>query len=103
MKCSGKVYGMRVSMTQQSENFQGVIFTTITHSINQKHLLACYLVSERHTRSKVSCSGAQRLRLDNLILTHCLKSPISTIPPLLPPLISAADSDCDLSVVNIIF
>ena len=35
MKCSGKVYGMRVSMTQQSENFQGVIFTTITHSINQ--------------------------------------------------------------------
>ena len=103
MKCSGKVYGMRVSMTQQSENFQGVIFTTITHSINQKHLLACYLVSERHTRSKVSCSGAQRLRLDNLISTHCLKSPISTIPPLLPPLISAADSDCDLSVVNIIF
>ena len=103
MKCSGKVYGMRVSMTQQSENFQGVIFTTITHSINQKHLLACYLVSERHTRSKVSCSGAQRLRLDNLILTHCLKSPISTIPPLLPPLISAADSDCDLSVVDIIF
>ena len=103
MKCSGKVYGMRVSMTQQSENFQGVIFTTITHSINQKHLLACYLVSERHTRSKVSCSGAQRLRLDNLILTHCLKSPISTTPPLLPPLISAADSDCDLSVVNIIF
>ena len=103
MKCSGKVYGMHVSMTQQSENFQGVIFTTITHSINQKHLLACYLVSERHTRSKVSCSGAQRLRLDNLILTHCLKSPISTIPPLLPPLISAADSDCDLSVVNIIF
>ena len=103
MKCSGKVYGMHVSMTQQSENFQGVIFTTITHSINQKHLLACYLVSERHTRSKVSCSGAQRLRSDNLILTHCLKSPISTIPPLLPPLISAADSDCDLSVVNIIF
>ena len=103
MKCSGKVYGMHVSMTQQSENFQGVIFTTITHSINQKHLLACYLVSERHTRSKVSCSGAQRLPLDNLILTHCLKSPISTIPPLLPPLISAADSDCDLSVVNIIF
>ena len=103
MKCSGKVYGMRVSMTQQSENFQGVIFTTITHSINQKHLLACYLVSERYTRSKVSCSGAQRLRLDNLILTHCLKSPISTIPPLLLPLISAADSDCDLSVVNIIF
>ena len=103
MKCSGKVYGMHVSMTQQSENFQGVIFTTITHSINQKHLLACFLVSERHTRSKVSCSGAQRLPLDNLILTHCLKSPISTIPPLLPPLISAADSDCDLSVVNIIF
>ena len=103
MKCSGKVYGMRVSMNQQSENFQGVIFTTITHSINQKHLLACYLVSERHTRSKVSCSGAQRLRLDNLILTYCLKSPISTTPPLLPPLISAADSDCDLSVVNIIF
>ena len=104
MKCSGKVYGMHVSMTQQSENFQRLIFTTITHSINQKHLFACYLVSERHTRSKVSCSGAQRLRLDNLILTHCLKSPISTIPPpLLPSLISAADSDCDLSVVNIIF
>ena len=66
MKCSGKVYGMHVSMTQQSENFQRLIFTTIT-SINQKHLLACYLVSERHTRSKVSCSGTQRLRLGNLI------------------------------------
>ena len=101
MKCSGKVYGMRVSMTQQSENFQGVIFTTITHSINQKHLLACYLVSERHTRSKVSCSGAQRLRLDNLILTHCLKSPISTIPPsslpLFPPLIAIVTSVLSIS------
>ena len=67
MKCSGKVYRMHVSMTQQSENFQRLIFTTITQSINQKHLLACYLVSERHTRSKVSCSGTQRLRLGNLI------------------------------------
>ena len=37
MKCSGKVYGMHVSMTQQSENFQRLIFTTITQSINQKH------------------------------------------------------------------
>ena len=101
MKCSGKVYGMHVSMTQQSENFQGVIFTTITHSINQKHLLACYLVSERHTRSKVPCSGAQRLPLDNLILTHCLKSPISTIPPsslpLFPPLIAIVTSVLSIS------
>ena len=26
MKCSGKVYGMHVSMTQQSENFQRLIY-----------------------------------------------------------------------------
>ena len=101
MKCSGKVYGMHVSMTQQSENFQRLIFTTITHSINQKHLFACYLVSERHTRSKVSRSGAQRPRLDNLILTHCLKSPISTIPPpslpLFPPLMAIVTSVLSIS------
>ena len=31
--CSTKFYGMQVSMTQQSEDFQRPIFTTITHNL----------------------------------------------------------------------
>ena len=31
MKCSGEFYSMKISMTQQSGDFEKPIFTTITH------------------------------------------------------------------------
>ena len=35
MKCSGKFYGMQVSMTQQSGDFEKIIFTIVTHNRRQ--------------------------------------------------------------------
>ena len=39
MKCSGKFYGMQVSMTKQSGDFQKLIFTTFTHNGNNNFQL----------------------------------------------------------------
>ena len=51
MICSGKFYGMQVSMTQQSGNFWKIIFTTITHNKRSSETAKCYTAEEVYENS----------------------------------------------------
>ena len=50
MKCSGKFYGIQVSMTQHG-NFWEIIFTTITHNKLSSETAKCYTAEEVYENS----------------------------------------------------
>ena len=45
MKCSGKFYGMQVSMTQLSDHFWKLIFTKVTNNTSFESLQRCGISS----------------------------------------------------------